>query len=405
MKKLVCVLSALLFVNIVFAQVTSENRLKIFNQVWETIDKKYYDDKFNGVDWKKVREDYRPKVEAANNDDEFYLVIKEMVRELQDAHSRFWTPTEAELRRKKQSSSIGLSVEEIDGKIVITSVQAGSDEEKAGVKAGMIVNSTDGKNVFERLNELKQTIKSSSAQAVKVLAIRSLFRGEVGTTIKLSLLDAENKTLDVSFTRRIFNQSFEVISRKLPDNIGYLKFDTFDLKMSDKMKSALSSLKDTQGLIIDLRDNGGGQIKFVEKIAGWLVDKKTSFGKMKWRSKEPSEIFVGGDKSGIYASPIVILIDKDSASGSELLTIGLQESGRAKVIGSTSCGCLLGINGAKEIKDGALEFSQIGFISAKNFRVESNGIMPDFIVKPTINDFREKTDRVLEEAIKLLLKK
>jgi carboxyl-terminal processing protease len=405
MKKLVSILFLLLSVNVAFAQVTAENRLKIFNQVWETIDKKYYDDKFNGVDWKKVREDYRPKVESAKNDVEFYAVIKEMVRELQDAHTRFWTPTEAELRRKKQSSSIGLSVEEIDGKIVVTGVQTNSDEEKAGVKAGMIVNLIDGQNVSERLNELKQTIKSSSAQAVKVLSIRALFRGEVGTTIKLSLLDFDNKPLDVTFTRRIFNQSLEIISRQLADNIGYVKFDTFDDKLSDKLKTAISNLKSTQGLIIDLRDNGGGEVNFVEKIAGWLVDKKTSFGKMQWRGKEPKEIFVGGDKSGIYASPIVILIDKDSASGSELLTIGLQESGRVKVVGSTSCGCLLGIRGAKEIKDGELELSQIGFISAKNFRVETNGITPDFVVKPTVNDFREKTDRVLEEAVKLLLKK
>lgn len=404
MKKIIFALSVLFFVNIAFAQVTPETRLKIFNQVWETIDKKYYDEKFNGVDWKKVREDYRPKVEAAKHDDEFYGIIKQMVRELQDAHTRFWTPAEAELRRKKQFSSIGLSVEEIDGKIVVTGVQPDSDEEKAGLKAGMIVTLIDGQKASERLNEIRQTIKSSSVQAVKVLSVRALFRGKVGSTIKLGLSDADKNTLNVSFTRRIFNQSFEVISRKLPDNIGYIKFDTFDLKMSEKMKSAILDLQDTQGLIIDLRDNGGGQIKFVEKIAGWLFDKKTSLGKVKWRNKEPIEFFAGGKEKQLYASPIVILIDKDSASGSELLAVSLQESGRAKIVGSLSCGCLLGIAGAKEIKDGELEFSQIGFISAKNFRVESNGITPDLAVNLQIKDYQEKTDRTLEEAIKLLLK-
>jgi carboxyl-terminal processing protease len=392
-----------LFANAAFAQVTPENRLKIFNQVWETINQKYYDDKFNGVDWKKVREDYRPKVETAKSDDEFYGLIKEMVRELQDAHTRFWTPKEAELKKKKQFSSIGLRIEEVDGKIVTASVQTGSDEEKAGITAGMIVNSVDGQNVSERLDELKQTIKSSSAQAVKVLSLRALFRGEVGSVIKLNLTNSADKTLEVSLTRRIFNQSFDVVSRKLSDNLGYVKFDTFDDKLSDKLKTAISNLKETQGLIIDLRDNGGGQVNFVEKVAGWLVNKKTSFGKAKWRGKEPKEIFVGDKGSQIYSSPIVILVDKDSASGSELLAIGLQESERAKVVGSTSCGCLLGIAGAKEIKDGELEFSQIGFISAKNFRVETNGITPDLVVNLNLNDYREKSDRTLAEAIKFLL--
>ncbi len=403
MKKLVYILFLLLSVNVAFAEFTPENRRKIFNQVWETINKKYYDENFNGVDWKKVREDYRPKVEAAKSDDEFYEAIKQMVRELQDAHTRFWTPKEAELKRKKQVSSIGLGVEEIDGKIVIASVSPNSDEEKSGIKVGMIVTAVDGQNISERLNELRRTIKSSSSQAVKVLSFRALFRGEVGSTVKLSLLDVYNKPLDVSLTRRILDQSFEVTSRKLADNIGYVRFDIFSDKLSDKLKTAISDLKDTKGLIIDLRNNGGGEKDFTEKLAGWLVDKKTSLGKTKLRGKEPKEVFVGDKSSQIYASPIVILIDQDSASGSEFLTISLQEAGRAKVVGSTSCGCLLGIAGAKEIKDGELEISQIGFISAKNFRVEATGITPDLTVKPEIKDFRENYDRTLEEAIKLLL--
>jgi carboxyl-terminal processing protease len=404
MKKLLCILLFTLSVNVAIGQVTDKNRQKIFNQVWETIDKKYYDDKFNGVDWKKVREDYRPKIEAAKSDDEFYGTIKQMVRELQDAHTRFWTPKEAELKHKKQVSSIGLGVEEIDGKIVVAKVKADSDEEKAGVKVGMIVTAVDGQNIGERLAELRQTLKSSSAQAVKVLSFRALFRGEVGSTVKLSLLDSDNKTLDVLLTRRILNQSFEVTSRKLADNIGYLKFDIFDEKLGFNLGKAVSELSGTKGLIIDLRDNGGGQVKFVEQVANMFLGKKTSFGTMKSRGKEPKEIIVGDDGEQIYASPIVILIDQDSASGSELLSIGLQEAGRAKVVGSTSCGCLLGIAGAKEIKDGELEFSQIAFISAKNFRVEANGVTPDLTVKPEIKDFRGNYDRTLEEAVKLLQK-
>ncbi len=395
----------LFIVNVSFAQVTPENRLKIFKQVWETINDKYYDEKFNGVDWKNVKTIYQPKVETAKTDDEFYGVIKEMVRELKDAHTRFRTPTEAELRRKKQFSSIDLGVEEVDGKLVIKWVRAGSDEEKAGVKAGMIVTVIDGKNSSERMNELKQLLKSSSEQAVSALATRLLFSGDVGTIIKLSLVDINNKPLDVSLTRRIFNQSFDIVSQKFPNNIGYIKFNTFNGKMADKMKTAILGLKDTQGLIIDLRDNGGGELNFVKKIAGWLVDKKTSFGKMQRRSKEPNEIFVGSDKSQIYASPIAILIDKDSASGSELLSQGLQESNRVKVFGSTSCGCLLGIAGAKEIKDGELEFSQIGFISAKGKIVEGTGVVPDSIIDVQIPDFQTGNDRILNEAIKYLTKK
>ncbi len=391
-----------LFANNVFAQVTSENRLKIFNQVWQIINDKYYDENLNGVDWKKVKLNYQPKVESAKNDDEFYGVIKEMVRELQDAHTRFWTPKEAELKKNKQFSGIELNIDEIEDKLVITFVKPNSEEEKLGIKAGMLVEKVDGKDAFQLYQEAKLLIKSSSPQAIKVLALRSLFRGKTDSKLNLTLTDKDGKASDFTLNRRIIDKSLDVTSKRLAGNLGYLKFDTFDSKLVDNLKKAIESLGDTDGLIIDLRDNGGGEITVVMKLAAMLLDKKTSFGKTKWREKQPKEFFIDGKGEDSYKKPIAILIDKDSASGSELLSQGLQESNRVKVFGSTSCGCLLGIAGAKEIKDGELEFSQIGFISANGKIVEGNGVVPDTVVNIQISDFQNGNDRILNEAIKYL---
>ncbi|MCU0239960.1 MAG: S41 family peptidase [Pyrinomonadaceae bacterium] len=405
MKKLFYLLIILFAVNVSFAQITTENRQKIFNQVWKTINEKYYDENFNGVDWDKVKTIYQPKIETAKNDDEFYGVIKAMVRELQDAHTRFWTPKEAELKKNKQYSGIGLNVDEIEGKLVIVSVAANSEEEKNGIKVGMLIEKIDGRDSFEIYKEAQTSIKSSSPQAVKVLSLRSLFRGKTDSKITLTLTDKDNKTADFTITRRIIDKSLEVESKRLDENIGYIKFDTFDSKLFDNLKKAVESLKDTNGLIIDLRDNGGGEITVVMKLAAMLLDKKTSFGKTKWREKQPKEFFIDGKGETTYKNPIAILIDKDSASGSELLSQGLQESGRAKIFGSTSCGCLLGIAGAKEIKDGELEFSQIGFVSAKGYVVENKGVVPDTVIDVKIADFQNSNDRILKEAKNYLLSK
>lgn len=405
MKKLFCFFIILFVVNVSFAQITPENRQKIFNQVWQTINDKYYDEKFNGIDWNNVKTIYQPKVETAKTDDEFYGVIKSMVRELQDAHTRFWTPIEAELKKNKQFSGIGLNIDEIEGKLVIVSVAANSEEEKLGIKAGMLIEKIDGKDVFELYNEAKLLIKSSSPQAVKVLSLRSLFRGKIDSKITLTLTDKDNKTNDFTLNRRIIDKSLEVTSKRLEGNLGYIKFDTFDSKLVANLKKAVESLNDTDGLIIDLRDNGGGEITVVMKLAAMLLDKKTSFGKVKWREKQPKEFFIDGKGENSYKKPIAILIDKDSASGSELLSQGLQESNRVKLFGLTSCGCLLGIAGAKEIKDGELEFSQIGFVSAKGYVVEGKGVVPDTIIDVQISDFQNSNDRILNEAKKYLLSK
>jgi carboxyl-terminal processing protease len=402
MKKILLLLLLLLVVKTSFSQIEPKDKFKFFNQVWETIDDKYYDEKFNGTDWKQIRAIYTPKIENTKNDKEFYQIIKQMVGELRDAHTRFWTPGEIQLKRRKQYSSIGIKVEEIEEKFVVTGVETNSEADKAGVKVGMFVTAADGTDIKIKLAETKEIIKSSSPQAVKLLSLRSIFRGEIGSIIKVTFTDQAGKTFDVNLTRSIVSESFEVTTKILPENIGYLRFDTFNEKLSDKFKEALTNLKNTKGLIIDLRDNGGGQQNFVGKVATWLLPTKTSFGEMQRREKGDKKLSYGDKDKQIYSMPIVILIDNESASGSELLSIGLQEVGRAKIVGSISCGCLLGISGSKKIGDGELELSQVGFISAKNYRVEENGVKPDKIVDVKLEDIQNGVDRALDEAQKML---
>ncbi len=401
MKKLLVIL-LLLFANTAFSQIPSTDKFKIFNRVWEDIDEKYYDEKFNGVDWKQVRVTYQPKIENTKSDKEFYEIIKQMVRELEDAHTRFYTPEEAKLKSKKQFSSLGVRADEIEEKIVITAVQINSEADKAGIKVGMIIIAVDGTDIRNKIAEARENIKSSSPQAVKILSLRAIFRGEIGSLVKLTLADKTGESFDVSLTRNPVPEFLEVTTEILPDNIGYLKFDTFNEKLSGKFKKALTNLKNTKGLIIDLRDNGGGELSFIGKIADWILPEKTSFGEIQRRGKGDKKLFFGDKSSQIYSAPIVVLLDNDSASSSELFSIGLQEAKRAKVVGSISCGCLLGISGGRNLNDGRLELSEFGFISARNYRVERNGVKPDLVINPTLSDVENRTDQALKEAVKLL---
>src|SRR5712692_1453331 len=103
------------------------DRVEVFEEVWETINEKYYDASFNGVDWPALRERYRPLIERASTDDEFYGILKRMVGELHDAHTRFHTPEERRERERLQAVSAGISIYEVEGKPVIASVEPGSD--------------------------------------------------------------------------------------------------------------------------------------------------------------------------------------------------------------------------------------------------------------------------------------
>src|SRR6185503_13356144 len=90
-------------------------RIEVFEEVWETVNEKYYDPSFHGVNWKAIRQRYRPLIEKEDSDHEFYNLLKRMVGELHDAHTRFHTPEERRERERLQAVSAGVSIYEVEG--------------------------------------------------------------------------------------------------------------------------------------------------------------------------------------------------------------------------------------------------------------------------------------------------
>src|SRR5712691_6968536 len=96
-----------------FESLSAKDRIEVFETVWKTINDEYYNYNPLFADWAAVRERYRPRVEATKNDDEFYALLNNMLlRELQDFHTGFAAPNE-------QSRSNGLSVNDVEGKVVV----------------------------------------------------------------------------------------------------------------------------------------------------------------------------------------------------------------------------------------------------------------------------------------------
>lgn len=88
---------------------SAQERVKVFEEVWKTIDEKYYDASFNGVDWKAVHERYRPRVDAVTSDAGLYALLGQMAGELRDAHTRVRSPRQSQDRKKQQATSLPLA--------------------------------------------------------------------------------------------------------------------------------------------------------------------------------------------------------------------------------------------------------------------------------------------------------
>jgi carboxyl-terminal processing protease len=384
---------------------TAKDRIEVFETVWKTINAEYYNYNPGFADWATVRERYRPRVEATKNDDEFYALLNLMLlRELQDFHTGFAAPNE-------QPKSNGLSVNGVEGKVVVVRVEPDSDAARAGVKAGMILRTVNGKSIQERLAQMHEKLGHySNAQSEKFFLYSSFLSGPLNEPFKLGLERADGTQFDVVLARHLRSPtSSALLSQRLPSGFHYLKIQgAFVSPVDDQFKSECANFKDAPGLIIDLRGVSGGNVHDVGlKIADYFFPAKVSFGRMLNRSGETPIFHTwsagGGDR--VYKGPVVILIDESVRSAGEVFADGFQENGRATVIGVQSCGCVADRESKKVKGGGVLYYSHLAYMSGKGHKLEGDGVVPDKIVPLTIAALRQGRDEMLDEAERALKSK
>ena len=377
-----------------------QDRIEIFEDVWKTINEQYYDPSFNGVDWQAVHVSYLPKVEATKTDLELYRLLEEMVALLKDAHTVFRHPL-SDGERINPPGSVGISLGEVEGETVITEVEPDSDAARAGVKPGMILRSVNGEPVDELYQKISsQFAGSSTEQSMKsVMHAALLYGGFLGASRTFGVQDFDGKAFDFSVAHFGARPSeIPILSaRRLPSNIGYIKFDVWKPPVDEQFKAELAKLMDTAALILDLRDNGGGQTEILLNIGSVLFPAETNFGSFKRRGGPPEQI-VTRKSDEVYKGKVVILVNEVSASASEVFAAALQELGRARVIGQRTCGCVLNRQDKNVKGGGTLGWSARIYASPKNRVLEGTGVTPDEIVALKISDLREGRDAALEAA-------
>ena len=385
-----------------YESLTPKDRLEVFETIWKTINDEYYNYNPAFADWAAVRERYRPRVEATKNDDEFYALLNLMLlRELQDFHTGFAAPNE-------QRRSNGLSVNEVEGKVVVVRVEPDSDASRAGVQMGMILRTFNGKSGQERIAQLRARLGHySNAQSERFLLYSSFLGGPLNEPLKLGLERADGTQLDVVLARHLRSPtSSALLSQRLPSGFHYLKIlEAFRSPVDDQVRNEFANFKNATGLIIDLRGVSGGNVHDIGlKIANYFFPAKVSFGRMLNRSGETPAFHTwsagGGDQ--IYRGPVVILIDESVRSAGEVFAQGFQENGRATVIGAQSCGCVADRESKKVKGGGVLVYSHLAYQSGKGRKLEGDGVMPDKMVPLTIAALVQGRDEMLEEAERTL---
>ena len=399
----------------VTSPLTVAEREKAFDFVWNTINERYHDPALNGTDWAAAARKYRPLALAAPNDEAFWDVLDRMTGELHDAHTRVESPSRVALRRRDESITLGFSFARVEGKLAVTGVNGESDAWWSGVRPGMLLISIAGEPAEIAYAKLEsETRYDSTERSRQQRAVRRLMTGELGSQVAFTFERSDGTRFDTVLSRRKVTNRPSETHRLLPSGFGYVRFSQWTLSLSARASESIAEMKNAPGLVIDLRNNPGGAITAVNRMLGHFFSERTELGRATTRTGRPISLFFDAveiiklktiveGSADAYKGPVVILVNAGSASGSELFAGTMQAVGRAKVVGTPSCGCLLGFLGYAPIPGGGeLAYSEVGFIMTNGKHIEGEGVVPDHTVFPTLKDLQQNRDRTLEEAQEIL---
>ena len=323
--------------------------LKVFSDVIEIIEREYVDE----VDTKDL----------------IQKAIQGMVQSL-DPHSSL-LPLEAyedlQIDTKGKFTGIGIHITMQDGFVTVISPIEDTPAYKAGIKARDRIIKVDGKSA----KDLREAVK--------------MMRGPKGTKVGVTILrEGVKKPLEFELVRDVIPiQSVKSIN--LAPGYGYVRLSNFTGTTTSELEQALEKLENSdvplKGLILDLRNNGGGLLNQSIKVADLFLDEGNILS-IKGRNQKNTKVFKASVSSIPRNYPLVVLINGGSASASEIVAGALQDHKRALILGTTSFG-KGSVQTVETLRDGAgLKLTIARYYTPNDRSIQAKGIEPDIYLKP-----------------------
>lgn len=356
---------------------------ELYDNVWRLINTKYVDQTDNMQDWNCWRHKYDPYLKT---DEDAYVAIETMVASLDDPYTKFLDPKEFSEETSSIKGSlkgIGIQIAIKDGKLMVIAPIEDSPAEKAGLMAD--------DEVLE--------INGESTKGLSIDKSADKIRGEEGTTVTLLV-----KRKDVVKTYTIVRKEIELkaVSTKIPNDvklnndIGYIRLSSFISKNAAKeFENVLVQYGNKKGYIIDLRSNPGGLLTNAIYIANLLLPNGVIVSTVDRDGYKETQRCIGRP---VTNKPLVILINKGSASASEILSGALKDNKRAVLIGEKSFGKGLVQEINRLPDDSGVNITIQKYLTPNGTDINKKGIDPDIKVELSEDDIKNKDDKQLKKA-------
>ncbi len=304
-----------------------------------------------------------------------------MIGALDDRHSVYFDEDEYELFMEDLAASytgIGVEVQLSDGRMQVIAPFEGTPAAEAGVLAGDFIEKVDDIVVTE------QTFAS---------AVTYMRTKDDDAPIMLSII-RDGMPLTITVVRREI--TLKTVTSEMIDDVAYIRIRSFDAPTAGEMATAIEEAerRNARGLVIDVRDNPGGYLESVTSISDMLLPRCTV---VYTKDKNDRQLFYFESDADCTPLPIVLLINENSASASEVLAGALKDNKRAQLVGTKTFG-KGSVQNVFHLGDGGAKITVAHFYTASGARINGNGVEPTHPVENT----DPKVDAQLEMALSLL---
>jgi carboxyl-terminal processing protease len=368
----------------------------IFDEVWERVDRDFYDPDFNGVDLQAAKIQFRPLAMAAKNSNEFTEVINQMLATLNASHTACFDS--ADPRRFQllgifdfladdnqlellEYEGIGIDTELIDSRVYVRSVYDGFPASTAGIVFGDEIVSVAGRDYHG-----PDAFKGHAGELVNVGIRRT--GGEAIINVEVAVQKINGRTM--------FETALQSSARVIEHNghsIGYVHVWCYaGIKYHELLKSLVlfGKLGQCDSLIVDLRDGwGGASLEYLNLFQAPVVTIET-------RSRDGSK----NNFTGVWGKPVVLLVNRRSTSGKELFAYGFKKLKLGEIVGETTAGAVLAGQPVL-LSNGDLLYLAVTDIHVDGHRLEGIGVTPTIPVERPI-PYAAGADPQLEKAVEIL---
>ena len=356
---------------------------ELFLETWNLVKKNYWDNELNEQNWSNWKKRYLSKIKT---EEDAYVAINSMLASLNDPYSKFLSSDEFREQNNSIDSKIygiGINIASVSGKIYVVNVIKGAPADLGGVKPGDMIlkingNDVKGDNIFQTASYIK---------------------GNLNSFVDLEIL-RENKRISKKIKRaeiKIKTVESEIMDKE----IGYIRIVSFISSEGPvEFIDAMNKVKDTNALILDLRGNTGGLFQNAVFVANMFLD-EGKIVKVIGRGGHNSS-YTAEEKEYTYDKPLIVLVDGESASASEIVSAALKDNGRAMIVGTKTFGKGVVQKVYDMPNNMGMNLTIARYLTPNGNDINKKGIEPNYFVEITKDDFEKNNDSQLNFAKNML---